>query len=67
MQGIEKPEVVNLNRSLTVGAIPGRKGVYLGLVEDNQYIPLARFTSEEKAKRFLRTMRSLQANVETDA
>jgi hypothetical protein len=48
------------DRQLTVGQVPGRKGHYLGLTENGRWIPLAKFTSEAKAKVFLRLMRELQ-------
>ena len=66
MQGIEKPEVINTNRQLTVGPIPGRKGSYLGLVENNHFTPLAKFTSDLKAKRFLRLLAELQVPTEAE-
>jgi hypothetical protein len=48
------------DRQLTIGQVPGRKGHYLGLTENGRWIPLAKFTSEAKAKVFLRLMRELQ-------
>jgi hypothetical protein len=48
------------DRVLTIGPVPGREGTYLGLAEGTTFIPLAKFTSEPKAKIFLALMAELQ-------
>jgi hypothetical protein len=46
-------------RSLTVGAVPVRRGVWLGYQEGVTYTPLAKFRNQEAADLFLAVLRTM--------
>lgn len=51
--------MAGVERSLTVGPIPVRRGVWLGYQEGVTYTPLAKFRNKEAADMFVSLLRTM--------